>query len=58
VLERLFQPYFRSVDERPRSGLGLGLYIAAEIARAHGGRIAADSTPEGVTSFTVELPTG
>ena len=57
VLTRLFQPYFRSADDRPRSGLGLGLYIAAEIARAHGGRITADSTDEGVTTFTVELPT-
>jgi signal transduction histidine kinase len=56
VLPRLFQPYFRDSEHRTTSGLGLGLYIAAEIARAHGGSIDADSTPEGVTTFTVSLP--
>jgi signal transduction histidine kinase len=56
---RLFQPYFRpgNDDGAPRSGLGLGLYIAAEIARAHGGRISATCTPEGTTTFSVGLPT-
>jgi signal transduction histidine kinase len=58
VLAHLFQPYVRSGGDRPRSGLGLGLYIASEIARAHGGRIGAESTPDGVTTFRVELPTG
>lgn len=58
MMPRLFQPYFRAGEHRPKSGLGLGLYIAAEIARAHGGSIAAESTPAGETTFTVELPTG
>jgi signal transduction histidine kinase len=56
VLPRLFQPYFRAGEHRTASGLGLGLYIAAEIARAHGGSIKADSTPDGATTFTVVLP--
>ena len=56
VIPRLFQPYFRAGENRPRSGLGLGLYIAAEIARAHGGSIGVESTAEGVTTFTVDLP--
>ena len=58
MMPRLFQPYFRAGEHRPKSGLGLGLYIAAEIARAHGGTIAAESTAEGTTTFTVDLPTG
>jgi signal transduction histidine kinase len=58
LMPRLFQPYFRpgAGDAAPRTGLGLGLYIAAEIARAHGGTIAADSTPEGKTTFIVTMP--
>ena len=41
--------------QRVSSGLGLGLYIANQIARAHGGSIAAASD-EASTRFTVRLP--
>lgn len=56
VMPRLFQPFFREHTDRPRSGLGLGLYIASEIARTHGGSIAAESTDDGITTFRVRLP--
>jgi signal transduction histidine kinase len=56
LLPRLFQPYVRGVGSRPRAGLGLGLYIASEIARAHGGSIEVSSTPEAGTTFTAVLP--
>ncbi len=36
-------------------GLGLGLYICAEIARAHGGTLVATSTPER-TTFLFRMP--
>ena len=35
--------------------LGLGLYIASEIARAHGGELAVSSDP-GETRFTLHFP--
>jgi signal transduction histidine kinase len=38
------------------SGLGLGLYIAKEIAVAHGGSIEVASTEQDGTSFLVKLP--
>jgi len=38
------------------SGLGLGLYIAKEIAVAHGGSIEVVSTEHDGTSFLVKLP--
>ena len=52
----LFKPFFRSGERRARPGLGLGLYIAAEIARGHGGRIAVHATPDGLVTFSVHLP--
>ncbi|WP_323749929.1 HAMP domain-containing sensor histidine kinase [Luteimonas huabeiensis] len=51
----LFQPFTRR-DDDARPGLGLGLYIAAEIARAHGGTLEVDSAPERGTRFTFRLP--
>jgi signal transduction histidine kinase len=57
----LFEPLKqtpRSGTDRHKgsSGLGLGLYIAKEIAVAHGGSIAVESTEQDGTSFAVRLP--
>ena len=56
LMPRLFHPFVRGSASRPRSGLGLGLYIASEIARAHGGSLHVSSTPETGTTFTAVLP--
>ena len=37
-------------------GLGLGLYIASEIVRAHHGKLTVTSTAEGTTTFRAALP--
>ena len=57
ALERLFQPFFRASVRGSREGLGLGLYICSEIAKAHGGSITVASN-DGTTCFTVRMPTG
>lgn len=54
ALEKLFQPFFRGHD-RVRQGLGLGLHIASEIARAHGGTLVARSD-ENATTFLFTMP--
>ncbi|NVD42064.1 GAF domain-containing sensor histidine kinase [Ensifer sp. HO-A22] len=54
-LPRLFQPFKRREGKGKLQGLGLGLYIAAEIAQAHGGRISVSSTSE-ETRFTLNVP--
>jgi signal transduction histidine kinase len=55
ALERLFHPFFRHSVRPGQQGLGLGLYIASEIARAHGGTLDAVSTPA-ATTFTFRMP--
>jgi signal transduction histidine kinase len=37
-------------------GLGIGLYLVQEVARAHGGRVQVDSQPGAGSEFTLELP--
>lgn len=54
-LAKLFLPFSHGSTGRPRAGLGLGLYIAAEIARAHGGELTAISSPQ-FTRFTLRMP--
>ncbi|HEX6031476.1 MAG TPA: HAMP domain-containing sensor histidine kinase [Tepidiformaceae bacterium] len=46
----------RTVHQAQPQGLGLGLFIAQEIARAHGGSIAATSSENEGTTFSVRLP--
>jgi len=56
LIARLFEPYRRGWDsDHSGTGLGLGLYIAHEIVRAHRGSIAVVSSPSG-TIFEVLLP--
>lgn len=53
-IQQLFHPFARA-GARGSEGLGLGLYIASEIARAHGGTLTVSSTPE-LTRFTLRMP--
>lgn len=55
-LERLFQPFSRTLSDEPGPGLGLGLFIAAEIARAHLGTLSVTSTDGDGTRFTFRMP--
>jgi len=54
----LFTPFFRGANAQRShaGGLGLGLHIAQEIVRRHGGTIRVDSAENAGTTFTVELP--
>ncbi|WP_262506229.1 GAF domain-containing sensor histidine kinase [Salegentibacter mishustinae] len=55
VREKLFEPFYRIEGEEPKQGLGLGLYIASEIAKAHEGNINVKSTDK-ETVFSFVMP--
>jgi sigma-B regulation protein RsbU (phosphoserine phosphatase) len=54
-IEKLFEPFFRGQARASRQGLGLGLYIASQIAKAHGGKLTAISNAD-ETKFTFTMP--
>ena len=55
--KRIFERFYRSEKSRSQRGhFGLGLSIAAEIVKKHGGRIWVQDTPTGGAEFIVELP--
>lgn len=57
VRDKLFNPFARARKGGRSGGLGLGLYITQEIAKAHGGVVTLTSD-EDATRFTLRLPQG
>ncbi|BBO33389.1 sensor histidine kinase [Lacipirellula parvula] len=60
-LQKIFDPLIRgSGAEHPKKNrpgsIGMGLYIAREVAKSHSGRIDVTSTAEDGTAFTIRLP--
>jgi signal transduction histidine kinase len=55
-LPEIFERFERGGGRQGRPGFGLGLPLAREIARAHGGRIHATSKPGQGATFSVRLP--
>jgi signal transduction histidine kinase len=57
-LPKVFEKFFRSQDPRvqEQTGTGLGLALAHEVVRLHGGRIEIESEINKGSTFTVLLP--
>ncbi len=54
--ERIFERFERVVNPSEVSGLGLGLFIARQIVRAHGGDVRVESQLGHGSNFIVEIP--
>jgi signal transduction histidine kinase len=52
----IFERFERAISHRNISGLGLGLFIARQIAVAHGGDVELESQPGQGARFTLVLP--
>jgi len=54
---RVFEPFYRSqAQQRFPQGLGVGLTLARDLVRAHGGDLTLSSTPGEGSTFTIRLP--
>lgn len=55
--DRIFQRFYRADSARGGAGgTGLGLSLAREIIRAHGGDLVLEGSDRDLTRFAVELP--
>jgi two-component system heavy metal sensor histidine kinase CusS len=56
--ERIFERFYRADKSRRHDleGVGLGLSLAREIVRAHGGELTLEASADGLNQFVVRLP--
>lgn len=55
-LEKVFQKYYSTAKKFRKIGTGLGLYLAQQIAKSHGGEIKVKSKDNEGTEFCIQLP--
>ncbi len=54
--QKIFAPFYQAHAGNPAGGLGLGLYISAQIIEMHCGKIEVEFPPDGGTRFVICLP--
>jgi two-component system NtrC family sensor kinase len=56
VLDKIFQPFFTT--KPPGQGTGLGLSLAYDIVKAHGGELKVETSEGAGSEFVIQLPVG
>ncbi|WP_159445082.1 ligand-binding sensor domain-containing protein [Filimonas lacunae] len=57
MAERIFEPFFRLKETKKRSGTGIGLALAQNLAQLHNGWIALKKAEVGLNTFSLKMPT-
>jgi two-component system sensor histidine kinase SenX3 len=57
-IDKIFNKYYSAAKKFRKIGTGLGLYLACQIAKAHGGDLTVESIEGEFTEFTVKIPAG
>jgi signal transduction histidine kinase len=55
-ISRIFERFERAGSSHNYGGMGIGLYVARQIAEAHGGTIVASNATDGGACLIVRLP--
>ena len=55
-IDKIFNKYFSAAKKFRKIGTGLGLYLARQIVKSHGGDLSVESEEGEYTEFTIKLP--
>ena len=55
-LDKIFEPFYRGIDNKKTPGSGIGLSLVSRIIELHKGTIQVESVPHRSTHFTIQFP--
>ncbi len=55
-IDKIFNKYYSAAKKFRKIGTGLGLYLALQIVKSHGGELTVESEEGEFTEFTIKLP--
>lgn len=55
-IEKIFNRYYSAAKKFRKIGTGLGLYLAQQVVKSHGGELSVESEEGNFTEFTIKLP--
>ena len=55
-INKIFNKYYSAAKKFRKIGTGLGLYLALQVIKSHGGELTVESEEGKFTEFTIKLP--